>query len=250
MIYIVMPAYNEEEGLEKLLIRIKTVMKYEQYDYKIVVVNDGSIDRTEYVLQSYLDYLPLEFETLEQNSGITKVFQIAFSKVLQEAKDDDIVISLDSDNTQNPYAMIDLIKSIENGYELSIASRFVPNSRVVGVPIFRTFLSNGVAFLLGSLFPYEGVRDYSTFYRAYKVSILKKALEKYPMVELIKGHGFSSMASFLLKVLYISKPKVKEVPINLRYDLKEGGTGMKIFKTIFGYLKLIKELKQIQKELE
>lgn len=250
MIYVIMPAFNEEEGLEKLLHRIKVVMEYEKYEYKILVVNDGSIDRTEYVLKSHLDVVPLEYVNMEQNSGITKVFQVAFEKVLGEAKDDDIIISLDSDNTQNPYAMIDLIKSINEGYGLSIASRFVEGSRVVGVPAFRMFLSNGVAFLLGALFPFKGVKDYSTFYRAYRVDIVKKALEKMPIDQLIVGHGFSSMASFLLKILYISKPEVKEVPINLRYDLKEGGTGMRIFKTIMGYLKLIKELQEIKRKYE
>lgn len=249
MIYVVMPAFNEEEGLEKLLNRIKTVMEYEKYDYKVVIVNDGSVDRTEYVLICHKSALPLEYYNMEKNSGITDVFRRAFSIVLAEAKDDDIVIALDSDNTQSPYVMIDLIRSIKNGYDLVIASRFVPGSRVIGVPFFRNILSNGVTLILGTLFPYGEIKDYSTFYRAYRVSMLKEANTKMEINELIKGHGFSSMASFLLKLCYLCKPKVKEVPITLRYDLKEGGSGIRIFKTIKGYLKLIVELSEIKRRL-
>ena len=35
-IHVIMPAFNEEEGLEKLLLRIKNVMDYENYDYEII----------------------------------------------------------------------------------------------------------------------------------------------------------------------------------------------------------------------
>ena len=249
-IHIIMPAFNEEEGLEKLLLRIKHVMDYEKYDYDILVVNDGSYDRTAYVLQSYEKTLPLKFISLKENSGITVVFQVAFNHVLNYAEPNDIIISLDSDNTQNPYAMIDMIKNIKNGADIVIASRFVYGSKVIGVPYIRNIFSNGVAIILGLLFPYKNLKDYSTFYRAYRISIILKATKDYKIDELIQGHGFSSMASFLLKLCYITEPVIKEVSINLRYDLKEGGSGIKIMKTIKGYVKLILAMRKIKFNLK
>jgi dolichol-phosphate mannosyltransferase len=145
--------------------------------------------------------------------------------------------------------MIDMIKKIKLGYDIVIASRFVQGSRVTGVPFIRNIFSNVVALILGWLFPYPGLKDYSTFYRAYKVSVIKNATRVSTVEELIQGHGFSSMASFLLKLCYIENPKITEVAINLRYDLKEGGSGIKIFKTIKGYLKLIFKMKEIQRAL-
>jgi dolichol-phosphate mannosyltransferase len=244
-----MPAYNEEEGLEKLLYRIKIVMEYEKYEYSILVVNDGSSDRTQYVLECHKELVPLQCIKLDENRGITEVFRVGFQHVLANAGSGDIVATLDSDNTQSPYALIDLIKALQQGYEVAVASRFVEGSRVVGVPLVRGVLSRGVAFILGVLFPYDGLRDYSTFFRAYKVDLLQRVLERATLEDLIKGHGFSSMACFLLKVLYLGQPKVKEVPVTLRYDLKEGGTGMRIWRTIWGYLVVMRDLRNIKRDV-
>ena len=74
-----------------------------------------------------------------------------------------------------------------------------------------------------------------------------KAFSKNKIEYYIQGHGFSSMAEFLLKLCYEFKPRLYEIPINLRYDLKEGGSGINIFKTIRGYIKLILKLFKIKK---
>ena len=49
ILYVVMPAYNEEESIEHVVENIIT--KYPQYDY--VIINDGSRDKTLEVLREY-----------------------------------------------------------------------------------------------------------------------------------------------------------------------------------------------------
>ena len=247
-IYLLFPAFNEEEGLEKILQRSKYVMDYIGKDYELVVVNDGSIDRTLDVLNVFEKKINLKIISLTKNSGITEVFNIGFQYIFDKLDKNDIVISMDSDNTQSPYCIIDMVnKIIKEDFELIIASRFVKYSNIKGVPYYRNFLSNGVAFILGFLFPYKNLKDYSTFYRAYKGSLLIKAFSDRKISYFIQGHGFSSMAEFLLKICYLYNPKLIEVPINLRYDLKEGGSGINIFKTIKGYIKLMFKLHNIKK---
>ena len=57
--------------------------------------------------------------------------------------------------------------------------------------------------------------------------------------DLICGEGFSGMADMLIKLCALAGGRVGEVPLVLRYDLKEGGSGMRIFRTIRGYLGVI-----------
>lgn len=53
MIYILLPAYNEENSLDSLLPKIKSTMDENKYEYKIIVVNDGSQDKTSEKLTKY-----------------------------------------------------------------------------------------------------------------------------------------------------------------------------------------------------
>lgn len=247
-IFILLPAYNEEEGLEKILARIKRALRYLDLDSEIVIINDGSKDRTELIAKIFEKLEPnITSFSFKSNKGITEVFRKGFKYIYQKLDFDDIVISLDSDNTQSPYAIVDMVDRIKQGNDLVIASRFVKNAKVEGVPKYRLLLSNGVAFIMQLFFPYPGVKDYSTFFRAYKGSLILNAVEnENGFDEIIEGHGFSSMAGFLMYLIYRCNPIVSEVPINLRYDLKEGGSGLKIFKTIRGYLLLFRKLKKIK----
>jgi dolichol-phosphate mannosyltransferase len=241
MLYILLPAYNEEEGLEHLLDRIRRIGKAFSIDYKVVIVNDGSSDHTELVIKSYSKDMPVEVINFDGNKGVTQVFIEGFKKICREAKDDDICVTMDSDNTQNPYVMLDMLATLNSAArpEIVIASRFEKGGAMIGAPIVRTWLSVGISHILRRVVGLEGVKDYSTFYRAYRVGLLKKGFAAYGD-DLIKGHGFSAMARMLIKLGSITN-KIVEVPFILRYDLKEGGTGMNIPKTIRGYISLIAE---------
>jgi dolichol-phosphate mannosyltransferase len=98
----------------------------------------------------------------------------------------------------------------------------------------RTALSYGVAFLLRTFVGLAGVRDYSTFFRGFRVGTLRQAFDRYGDA-CIQGHGFACMARFLIQVGVLARD-VREVPFVLRYDLKEGGSGLRIRKTMKGYL--------------
>ena len=83
----------------------------------------------------------------------------------------------------------------------------------------------------------KGVKDYSTFFRAYRVSLLKEGFLRYGD-NLLEGKGFALISGLLIKLGNIS-PKFAEIPTTLRYDLKHGRSGNRIVKTILGYLSLL-----------
>ena len=122
---IIIPAYNEEENIEKL---IKDVCKYE-YDY--LVINDCSTDNTSKILDNnnfnHLD-LPI-------NLGIAGVTRVGFKYAYDNNYD--CCICIDGDGQHQPSYAEPLIKEIENGYDYVVGSRFLQekkplNMRMIG----------------------------------------------------------------------------------------------------------------------
>lgn len=249
MIYILLPAYNEEEGLEYLLDRIKRITTGFSIEYKVVIVDDGSTDHTGMVIKSYSNNMPIDNIRFDKNMGITQVFKEGFKRVCGLAGDDDICVTMDSDNTQNPYVMLDMIKAMDGPQkpDIVIASRFAKGGGTVGAPLVREWLSMGVSHILRRLIAIKGLKDYSTFYRAYRMKVIKEGFGKYGEA-FIEGHGFSAMARFLIRLSTITD-RIQEVPFVLRYDLKEGGTGMNIPRTIWGYLDIMRRYLRNGKDL-
>jgi len=237
MIYILLPAYNEEKNIEAVLDGLDTVLNNLKQDFRIIIVNDGSTDRTKDILLKYSRQKSVEAINFKSNLGIGAVFRTGISRIGQRATDDDILVTMDCDQTHQPEILTSLLKALEDGNQVVIASRYHKMSQTINLPYLREFLSNGINLLLKIVFPIEKARDYTTFFRAYRMSILKKALLFYGN-DFIQSPGFSAMAEILIK-LRIFKPKVCEVGLKLRFDLRTGKSKMNIRRTIFGYLLLI-----------
>ena len=238
MIYILLPAYNEEEGIERLLERVYRIQKSFKFNLRLIVVNDGSHDNTKMVIESFKEYLDLDVINFETNMGIENVFYEGFKRVneLSDNKED-ICITMDSDNTHNPYYLVSIINKLKEPCDIVIASRFLKGGGMQGVPFYRKILSDAASFLMKKFVGIPNITDYSTFYRGYKVYVINEALKKYDK-DLIDGEGFSCIINMLVKLNKMGY-KFGEIPFILKYYLKEGSSGIQIFKTIKGYLKII-----------
>ncbi len=173
----------------------------------------------------------------EVNQGLGTTLKTAFDSALKQAQEDDIIITLDADNTHPPELMHRMVRLVEEGHDLVIASRFQRGARVMGVPFHRHLLSIGAKYIFRICFPIKGVRDYTCGFRAYKTNILQEAIKDYGD-DFVSETGFSCMADVLIK-LRKQKPIVGEVPLILRYDHKGGVSKMKVLKTIMNTFGLI-----------
>ena len=70
MITILLPAYNEEKGLAALLSRLPGVMAIPSEPWRVVVVDDGSRDRTSEIAASFKDRLDVHLIRFERNRGV------------------------------------------------------------------------------------------------------------------------------------------------------------------------------------
>ncbi|PKM92855.1 MAG: glycosyltransferase family 2 protein, partial [Elusimicrobia bacterium HGW-Elusimicrobia-4] len=155
--------------------------------------------------------------------------------------DDDILITMDADNTHPVELFPELIKNTGgNGSDIVIASRYAIGGCEVGLTNLRKILSGGASALLKLFFPIQNVNDYTSGYRAYSGKIIKKSNEFYAE-NLVSESGFTCMAEILIKLSHIGAT-ITEVGLVLRYDLKKGKSKIKILKTVFEYFWLIVQM--------
>ena len=236
-VYVVLPAYNEEGGLPDLLSAIKNVFAINGRDYHVIVVDDCSTDGTAEVARNASFDMPLTLVQHAVNQNLPGALRTGFETAMKFAADNDIVITMDGDNTHPPAIMNLLLQKIAEGYDVMIASRFQNGSRVCGVPASRVITAFGARMLFKIIMPIEAVRDYTCGYRAYRANVLRGTMEFYGE-QFVSEKGFSCMADVLLKMRRF-KYVMGEVPMLLRYDQKEGGSKMAVFQTTMLTLKLL-----------
>jgi len=243
-IIVGLPVYNEEEAIPKLFDRLLFLKDIYGDRFRILAVNDGSTDNTERILQEYRGkYSFIDYINHDVNQGLGRAIYTLFYHVSHKYGKGDVLITLDADNTHNPEIipfMVDKLK--KEKLDVVIASRFVEGGKEIGLSLKRKILSRGAAVFLKLFFSIENVRDYSCGFRAYDVDYLDRAIKAYGG-NLVTSSGFECMAEILAR---FSKLGVRagEYPLVLEYNLKQGGSKMKIVKTILGYFCLPLKVKK------
>ncbi len=155
---------------------------------------------------------------------------------------------MDSDNSHPPELIPKLVDVLEDGADVVVASRFVPGAAEIGLTLRRKLLSRGASLVLRTLFPFKGVRDYSSGYRAYKLEGVKRAATIYGK-RLIESSGFPVMTEIILKMGHLGLT-IRESPLQLCYHLKQGQSKLKVVRTIFGYLRMMLRVRLQLREVE
>lgn len=236
---VVLPAYNEEEAIEALLERFQNLAgKNPGLNLQIVLIDDGSTDKTVEIAETFRDGVPLEIVNHDKNRGLGEAVRTCLKEGIKRAEsDDDIIVSMDADNTHLPKYIPDLVERIQSGADIAIASRFRPGSEEVGVPFLRRLYSRGARMLFAIFLRLPGVRDYTCGYRAYRVSLIRRALSDYGD-DIIARNGFACTDDLLVRLSGYTD-NISEVPFVLRYDHKIGESKLPLFTTIMETLKLL-----------
>lgn len=237
MIYIVLPTYNEECVIGLLLRKIDEVMEQINSNYEILIVDDGSTDRTLEVINSFIPKMSIRLFEHKKNEGLGRAIKTGLEQACRNSSGEDIIITMDADNTHDPYYIKPLTEAIQQGYNMAIASRYKKGGKEIGLPFHRHVFSKIINIVLKVVFPIKNVRDYTSGYRAYRTDSLSEAFSFYNG-KLVEEKGFLCMAEILIKLSRVSLNAV-EVPLELHYDRKVGFSKMNVPRTIAEYLLLI-----------
>lgn len=217
---IIVPAYNEEEVLSKVLGDLKKI-KFKNIKKEIVLVNDGSTDKTEEIAKNK----KVTVLTHPINRGLGG----ALGTGLEYARNKkaDIVVTFDADGQHNHMDINRLIKPIlKKEADFVIGSRLLKNSQM---PLDRKIL-NLVANILNYILWSVWITDSQSGLRA----LSKEAIEK---IE-IKMNKME-VASEFFKDVKKNNLKVKEIPIKAIYTIYSKGKGQKNSNAINVFTKLL-----------
>jgi dolichol-phosphate mannosyltransferase len=238
VITVVLPAYNEADALPPLLRRLHSVSAgHFASTLSVIVVDDGSSDGTADAARAAAPGLDVRVVAHPQNRGLNEAIRSGLLAALEQVGDDDIVVTMDADDTHAPGLISRMTMLIEEGNDVVVASRYAPGGRVLGVPLSRRVLSRGASLLFRVVYPVRGVRDYTCGYRAYRAGLLREAFARWGD-EFISAPGFSCMVDILLK-LHRLRAVVTEAPLVLRYDRKPGKSKMDVRRTMAQTLSLL-----------
>ena len=235
-VWVLLPAFNEEGSIPILFPKIRSVLEDASLDYRLVVVDDGSTDKTADVLERLADEYPLDVVCHRINRGLGESERDAFEYVALHGAADDVAVRMDCDDTHGPEYMIALLDKVKEGFDVVNTSRFQPGGGQKGVDPYRATISYSANLFMKILFKISGVRDYSCGFRAYRVNVLRDALKMFGngFIQL-KGLGFTSTLETIVK-LNLLGCKFAEVPFVLRYDKKASPSKMVSSITTLGYL--------------
>ncbi len=236
MLIILLPAYNEEDSLPRLMPKLQTMLSGMGEEFKIIVCNDGSRDKTQEMLEVYAKEMPVEIIKHKINRGLGESSRDLFERASELAQPGDIIIRLDCDDTHEPEYIPAIIDKVRGGFDVVIASRFEPGGGQMGVSRYRAFISRSANLFMKIFFPIAGLKEYSCGFRGYRAEKIREAIDFYGnnFIQL-KGLGFTCTLEKLVKLKLIGA-KFGEVPFMLRYDQKQSDSKMVSSITTLGYL--------------
>ena len=231
------PSYNEEENLVKLLPDLCAFLEGEIKEYTIILIDDGSIDSTAKIKEMLDKTLPIRIVSHDKNKGIGQVFRTGFSEINRLSNENDSMMILEADGTSDYKLMPEMHNKLNAGSDIVIASRYVKGGAYKNFPRKRHLISLIGNMILGLAFPHGKIKDYTIFYRGYRMDLIKKALSTF-------GNKFITSGTFLANtevLLNLTKltNKITEVPFIYSYDLKIGKSKMPLLKTLLDYLKFL-----------
>jgi dolichol-phosphate mannosyltransferase len=230
-IVFVVPAYNEEENLPRLIADLESRPRLFPPESRVLVVDDGSEDGTAAVVEDYRGALPLELIKLGQNQGPGAAFRAGFVAALERCPEDALVVTLEADTTSDLDALPDMLERAAAGAELVLASWVMVN-----VSRLRRTLSEGAGYIVRRSLGLQAT-TVSSFFRVYRASVLRAGFESYGD-SLIRERGFACKAEILAKLAELGA-RIEEVPVGLDTSRRIGKSKMPILRTILAYWRMV-----------
>ena len=174
-VLLIIPAYNEEENILKVCNSIKDYNKKNKINYDIVVINDGSTDKTAEILANN----NINHINLINNLGIGGAVQTGYKYAYEN--DYDIAIQFDGDGQHKVEYVKKLIDTLTNEkVNMVIGSRFVEEIDTFKSSRARRMGINLISFFI-KLVTHKKIYDTTSGMRAVDKELIKLFSKSYPV---------------------------------------------------------------------
>jgi len=168
MISIIVPCFNEEEGIEKFYIETKKVIDQinNEYDYELLFIDDGSKDETlNKVKKIRQNDENIRIISFSRNFGKEAAMYAGLENFIG-----DYVVIMDADLQNDPRIILDMINGIKEGYDVVTTCRNRKGESIVKSLFSRIFY--GVMGKVGAIKIRQGSQDYRMMTRKVAESIV------------------------------------------------------------------------------
>jgi dolichol-phosphate mannosyltransferase len=234
MAIFVIPAYNEEANVPRLLADLESRPELWRGG-RVVLVDDGSTDATVEVARAHAGELPIEVLEQVPNRGPGAAFDRGFRHVLASVTADTLVVTLESDTTSDLDALGEMLATARSGADVVLASHH-DGGELVNVGAHRRFLSRAAAYAIRRTAGLDA-RTVSSFFRVYRAGALHAAYARYGD-DFIREPGFACKAEILIKLDRLGA-SIAEVPVALDWSLREGESKLRVLPTVGGYARIM-----------
>ena len=161
---IVVPFHNEEENVTALYARLKQIMEQVGETFELVLVDDGSSDRTYKLLEEIaaVDSRVLVVK-LRRNFGQTSALAAGFDHASGE-----FILSMDGDLQHDPNEIPNFLEKLEEGYDVVSGWR---KERIDNF-VLRRFPSRCANWLMAKLSGVD-IHDFGTTFKAYRREVIQ-----------------------------------------------------------------------------
>lgn len=232
----VIPAFNEEENLPRLLHDLEERPMLWSGGH-VIVVDDGSSDGTVAVARAYDGPVPLILVRQIRNQGAGRAFDRGFRFALELCDDDDdLIVTLESDTTSDLDALEAMLAAARGGADVVLASVHAAGGEMVGAGKFRESLSRAASSAVRVTAGIDA-STVSSFFRVYRAGMLRSAYDRHGDAFIREG-GFACKAEILGKLSRM-EASIAEVPVDLDASRRIGESKLKVLPTMAGYTRLM-----------
>ncbi len=214
---VVIPARNEQGSIANTVESLIQTLAAGKIDHEVLVVNDGSMDHTEAVLQDLQGLYP----TLRYiNNDAPNGFGLAIRKGLAHFSGDAVAIVM-ADGSDSPKDIVRCFRMLQEGYECVFGSRFMKGSRVIDYPFHKLLLNRLANLFVRVLFGLD-YNDVTNAFKCYRREVVEGAqplISKHfnltvelPLKAIVRGYNYVVIPiSWTNRKSGASKLKIREM---------------------------------------
>ena len=202
---VIIPTYNEKENIENI---IRAVTSLEEHSFNVLVIDDGSPDGTADIVKRLMDSELSDRLFLVERSGklgLGTAYIAGFKWALEHGYE--YIFEMDADFSHAPADLPRLLAACrDEGYDMSIGSRYITGVNVVNWPMGRVLMSYFASKYVRAITGL-GIHDTTAGFVCYR----REVLETIDLNDIrFKGYAFQIEMKF---TAYKCGFRIKEVPV-------------------------------------